>query len=378
MSFLDAPANADVNLFNSRCFKNFKPSNTRHLRYGLARVRTGTGRLRLALLGDSTTAGTGANTGTSGLVGAYPYAYPSVLASILNARLASASNLNSIWGVVASTASYSTFDTRLTLGAGWANSPVLSIAPMWLNSTTTNAFAFTPVGQFDTADIWYVKTPGYDSFTVNVDGGATLETVDCNAAVAVGKQTVTCALGSHTLNIARSGIGGNVQIIGIETYNSAAFGIDVFNWGYHGSTSTTWNSTALAYSPANAIAAIAPDVVTIGLGINDTGATADATFRTNIQVLITKAVSVGDCIIVIPNPVIADGQYSQANQNTLRQSLLSLAATNDLPVIDRKLSMESYTQANASGLMYDVLHPNKFGYTEVASLFANALISAAG
>jgi lysophospholipase L1-like esterase len=367
---------ADYSLFANRAFYNFKPSNTRNLRKGLARVRAGTGRLNIACLGDSTTAGTGANTGTSGQAGAYPYAYPALLKSILNSRLATAIDGavfgQSNGGVVG----YGTFDTRVTLGAGWGTS-IAAIGSLWYNNSTTNAFAFTPTEQVDTAIVWYVRNGTGATFTIDVDGGAALATVNANGASGFLGQTVTFTKGAHTINVKRNGTGTDLYLGGIIAYDSTAPSISVWNWGYHGTTSTTWNSTTNAWSPANAVAAIAPDVVIYGLGINDMGVTDVTTFKTNVQAIITKALIAGDCIIAIPNPV-STGAHAQSDQDAIRQALLDLACTNDLPVIDRYTELESYTQANANGWMYDTLHPNKLGYAAVASLTAKALVSAAG
>lgn len=363
-------------LFTARCFKNFKPSNTRKLRNALARVRAGTGRMTIACLGDSTTAGTGANTGGSGQVGAYAYAYPAALKTLLNTKLAAAVD-GSMWGhanndVVA----YGTYDPRVSVGTGWTTDSTAGIAPFWINSTTTNALAFTPPEQCDTAVIWYVRNTGQGQFTINVDGGAALATVDSSGTAAVLSQTVTFTKGAHTINIARNGTGGAAYIIGVHSYDSTAPSISVWNWGWHGSTAAVWSLQGAQGRPATAIAAIAPDVVICNIGINDMG-TSVATFQTNLQTIVTKALAGGDCILVVPVPS-STAVHPQADQDAVRSAILAVAATNDLPVIDLSLDFESYTQANTSGWMFDTLHPNKLGYADVASLMAKALLTAVG
>jgi lysophospholipase L1-like esterase len=358
-----------------RSFKNFKESNTRNFRAGLTAVRTGTGRLTIACLGDSTTAGTGAGTGTSGLTDAYVASYPVVLAGLLNTQLAATIN-DAVWGRLSGAAvSYSLFDPRLSLGSGWGVSGS-SIGGIWNNTTTTDPLAFTPADAFDTIDVYYVRNTGNATFTVDVDGGAALATVNAAGGLALLKQAVTCSKATHTVNIKRNGTGAGLSIVGIDTYDSTAPKVSMWNWGSSGTTAANWASTSFAFSPANAIATIAPDLMIYGIGINDMGTSDIAQFKTDVQTVVTKQLIAGDCIIAIPNPV-STGSYTQAQQDAIKTALLEVAATNDLPVIDRTKSVYGYVQGNDPlDLFYDVLHLSANGYAVVADQMREALMYA--
>lgn len=360
-------------------YRNFRPSNTLHLMAGLARVRDGTGRLIIACgPGDSTTAGTGAATGTSGQVGAYPLSWPAQFQSLLAARFTTTGS-NSLFGQInRGVVTYASFDTRATFGSGWAASTFTSIGPMWANSTTTNALSFVPADSFDSIDVFYTSNtaPAQATFTVNVDGGAALATVDANVTAALRKLTITgIALATHTINIQRTGAGGILNIAGIVAYNSTAPGINIWNWGDHGTKAATWSASTGVWSLVNSLGTYAPDVMIYGLGINDEDVTDHATFKTQVQTIVTKQLLTGDCIIAIPNPV-NPAANTQAGQNDIRAALLEIATTNNLPVIDRTLEMVSYASANANSWMYDNLHPNQAGYAVVAALVNKAILSA--
>ncbi len=365
---------SNFNFFTTFGFSNFKPSNTRQWRKVLANVRSGTGPAKLACVGDSTTAGQGANTGTNGLTGACLLSYPTLLAIALNKIIPAQES--SIWGDKnQGAANYNVFDPRLVINSSWAANQTDSVGVgMWKNSADTNALTFTPVQSFDTIDVYDYTNTGFGTFTIDVDGGAPLATVAAGTA-GIRKTTVTCAAGTHAINIKRTGVGTNTFIIGIDAYLSTAPAIHVWNWGNPGAKAANLATVTNLWSYANAIAAIVPDMVLINAGINDESVPTDLTaYTASIQTIIKSSLAGGgNVVIMVPTPVSA-GSATLANQAALRQTLIAIAANNDLPLIDHSLRLESYLINNGLGQQYDGLHLNKLGYGVVAGSICNSLL----
>lgn len=357
-------------LLSRRSFMNFKPSNTRKLRKGLANVRTGTANMNVAIIGDSTQAGDGAGTGTNGFDGARILTPARRLASNLTGRGIVAAQETAIFGSAGVGAGQypSTYDPRLSYGAGWAATSAGIAGGYYDNSTTTNALAFTPTIAFDTIVYWYGQNTGYATFTIDVDGGAAIETPNAAGSGALIKHTVTCALGTHTINWKRTGTGTNLRIMGCTVYNSATKTVDVWNCGVAGATSTSWINAANPWSPFNGLTSLAADLYIIDLGINDwINSTNLTTFSTQMQSIITACQTSGDVVLCNPVPQ-AIASTALATQLQYVSVLQTLQLTNDLPWVDFRNLMETQEISNTNGTQYDATHPNNLGYIEKGRL----------
>jgi hypothetical protein len=357
-------------LLARRSFMNFKPSNTRKLRKGLANVRAGLANMNVMVVGDSTQAGDGAGTGTNGFDGARLLTPSRRLASNLSGRGIVTAQEVGIFGAAGVGASQypSTYDPRLSYGAGWSAVSAGIGGAYYDNSTTTNALAFTPAIAFDTIVYWYLQNTGYATFTIDVDGGAAIETVNAASTGALVKHTVTCALGTHTINWKRTGTGANLRIAGCTVYNSAAKTVDVWNCGVSGATSTSWINAANPWSPLNAITALAADLYIVDLGINDwIGGTSLSTFQTQMQSIITACQASGDVVLCNPVPQ-AIASTVLATQLQYVSVLQTLQQSNDLPWLDFRNLMETQEISNANGTQYDATHPDNLGYVEKGRL----------
>lgn len=358
---------------------NFKPSNTAKWRTAMAKVRAGAGSAKILNVGDSTTFGQGAGTGASGTIGARAKSYPVFLATILTG-MGLPAHSGSICGNGGLTdTDFLAYDPRLALGAGWAQSVITSLATRtWLNSSTVNPLTFTPAQAFDTIEIWYLQNAGYATFTVGVDGGAPLQTINAAGAQALVKATVTCPAGTHAINIARNGTGGSLHITAINTLHSAAAAVSVIGAGWSGSAASSWDLISSPWSPGFAIPAIGADLTIINLGINNWRGTPPVdfdTFTTQYQSSLSRAKTTGDVIILGPVP----SAYASANpqqQADYMAALYALAASNDVPLIDMTKRFRSYADANALGFYFDQLHPTGIGYADEAQFIARTLLAA--
>ncbi|MFG6441121.1 SGNH/GDSL hydrolase family protein [Roseateles sp. LKC17W] len=341
---------------------------------------------RIAWPGNSTAVGYGA-LGAANYVGIKRASPTSRLAALLDTILRPTGIESWMGNNGSETAGGTTFNQyfpSLNPGAGWVNSPQGSLGKNSLeNSTTTNALPLTASVPVNTGEIFYFSKPvdgtaAFGTFTVNVDGGATLATVDCNAAKTMRKQVVTFARGYHTLNVVPPGGGVYVVIAGMIAYDSENPGVQVLNLGYAGGTAATLKGSG-TLATSNVISTLGCKLIILGNLINDwVAGTNVATFKADTQTLITAAKNGGACdVVLITDIPTAPGVASYATQAAYLTAYRELAAENSLILIDwYTQSGGTYEAANAAGLMYDDRHESALGYTRKAEMVASVLAAA--
>jgi lysophospholipase L1-like esterase len=335
-------------------------------------VKAGTGSGKVVLIGDRTTAGYGA----AGTAGSYTntqqVAPPAQLRRLLNAHgipadaanLMSDSNVNTQNGVA-----INTYDPRVA-PASWTLPANNGLCGGSLNTSGATVFAFTPVTAFDTIDVFYGTTGGGGTFTVDVDGGASLGTINCNAAGDLKVQTLTCALGTHTINVTRAS--GTAYLFGICCRNSTVSRVYVQQCAHAGGGASTFATSFSPFGYSNIVADLDADLTIINLGINDwIAGTSQSTFSTNLQTIITNAKTTGDVILCTPFP--SSTATSMATQSGLVDVINSLAASNSVPLIDNFAIEGSYAAGNAAAHYSDANHPNGLGYSLYANRIADVL-----
>lgn len=257
-------------------------------------------------------------------------------------------------------------DTRVNPGS-WVISggSKIGIGQYPYLATAAATYAFTPTTQFDTIEIFYLSDPTFGTYTVNVDGGASLGTINCAQATAFRKQTYTVALGLHTTNCVWAT--GNAYIGGIVVYNSAVKEVSVINAGAAGAKIADYASPpsmALAYSPLNSLPVVLPHLILVGFTINDTQSLTNLdTYGNNLQ----KAINAGkginaDHLFITGVPGDRATRQPQAVQQLYINKFKSVAAANNIPVLDMFNVFGNYATANARGLMIDAVHFNYSGH----------------
>jgi lysophospholipase L1-like esterase len=247
-------------------------------------------------------------------------------------------------------------DSRLALGSDWSVSAVNFTAggALFTQSSGTTYWTYTPAASWDTAVLFYAAATTNGTFVVNA-GGATLQTVNSEAASAIEKVVVTKTLGAAPCNIQWSS-GGPISILGGYFYNSAVPAVDVINLGWGGSTAGSWASGGY-YPRLNGALAIAPNIAFINLGINDwnLGEGVPA-YSTDMQMIITALKPTMDLVLSAPFPSAA-GTVPVATQTAYIAALYQLAQQNKLPLIDFTYRFGSWAEANSLGMAYDIFHP---------------------
>lgn len=360
------------------CFMNFKPSNTRKWRKALSAVRAGTGNARVMFWGESNTAGCGAGTGASGLIGCRTKSYSYQLASRFNAYFAP-THEDSFFGPNGAIEPSFQGDNRLVFGAGWTTDTSSLGGSTMQNTTTTNPVTFTPLNNVDTFTVWYIRNSGKDTIAVTVDGGApTTGPSSVNTAGSLSAQsfTVTAASpGSHALALARTGVGAGFTLIGIEAWDSTRSMVSFINCGSAGAQVSSLAAVGNPYTSRTMAGTVAPDLTVLIEGQNDaTAGTSEVSYKANMQLCINTMLVSGDVVLGVIGPM-ATTAASLAAQQAIVQWNYDLAFTNDLPIIDMTRRLIDYTTANADGFMFSAIHENSNGYAEYADVLYRALIS---
>lgn len=349
---------------------NLNPYTLRNWRASIANVRAGTARARLVLLGDSTTVGAGSGaSGNVHLNGAFAKAYPRGLGSLLNSYYAPVSD-NSFFNdqnVAAQSVGYGSYDTRVSLGSHWGTA-VLSYAGNVFKFTSgsgAGTLAFTPVGAFDTLQIWYLQQPAQGSFAVNVDGGASLGTINSAGTASLLTQSYTVTKGTHTVNMVANN-DGNLFILGCLCWDSTTPAIDLIQAGTYGATAQSFNTIGNIWSSLTVQPQLSPDLTVVCLTINDSNTGTDLfTYKVNMQAVITAALSTGDCVLMVGAP----SNTPQATTGILQRYidvLRQLALANSIGMIDLSIRWTSYAVTNPLMPYFDTVHPAAIGYQDIA------------
>jgi hypothetical protein len=356
---------------------NLTAQNTQKLRAATARIRANKGTMKVAMVADSCFAGFDGAGVNSGYPGGRAFSVPVQLAAQLTSKglPAQADNVfgnNNVGNAAAYTAYYPAVVTT-----NWSPTVVTSIPTLgafgWQAGTLGANVAFTPVSAFDTIDIYTMNAPGNASFTVNVDGGATLATVSTASVAGYIKTTVTgVTLGTHTINLTTTSASA-CFLGGISVRASGTARVEVYNMGFDAVTAAIYATNVGPYNISQSLPVVAPDLTIIQLTINDIATNSGvATYTKALQTLITAALTTGDCVIAIGNPC-GTANWSNGVSLGYQNAVYSLAATNNLPVIDITTRWISYAAANAVMPYYDTtffLHPGAVGYADIAATHA--------
>lgn len=344
---------------------NFRINSLPKWRKALANVRRGISNASIAFVGDSTTRGQGSATTTGQALNGFPVQ----LSNLLNATSGLKSGWQNIFGQGNTT--ITTFDSRIALTGTFTTASVsFGAAPFRMGAAAT--MAFTPTVNCDTFDIYSVNN-GTGQFTINLDGGATLATVNTTTSGSIVKTTVSGTLAAHTLNCVW--VSGATFILGVDAYDSATKQISCWNGGWLSATAANWNGQIGLFAPMLALRDyLVPDLTIIDLGINNWTASADPTqFRSDMSNMLGILRPTLDVVLKTPIPTQAT-TTSLDTQRKFVQVLYELAEAYDCPLLDCFTRWGSYEEANPLGFYNDNKHGSAIGYSDIAAALHRALV----
>ena len=359
---------------------NFNAVNLYRFRAALTRQDQGGGYVKIACVGDSTTAGASSDAST----GNYRVkSWPSQLATLLTNAGHTASACNAFGANAGSQSSGNVpgyWDSRMAGTGSWATIAVSPYASagggMFRNlSAATGTLTFTPGVNIDSCDIWYYDQTAGASFTISVDGGSTLATVTGAGDNLNKKVTVTFTAGSSHY-ITATWVSGVNNVIGFDGYLSttSANTIRIWNFGQGGAQSSMFAVSGYHWS-TDITKAMTPDLSFLCCGINDwIYSDPVPSYTANCQTFITAMQSVGsDVVLITPFPTSSLG-IAVAVQAQYVAAMNALALSNNIPVIDENFNLVSKAQMITIGLGSDANHPNYLGHGIIARDVFKALM----
>lgn len=357
-------------------FHNFTGANLANWRAALAAQQRGTSNAIIGCLGDSTVAGQGASSNELAS-NAKSLSWPTQLA-----KLMPNGSWSSVWGdnnVSANAGDLHSFDARLNR-SGWSINYIEASGTLcggfFHGQPTTSTHSFTPTNAIDTIEIWYAQSPDNGYFSIDVDGGPPLATVNCEGPNAFMKATARCAPGLHTINLQQTTNNENeIYLTGLRAYNSAIKEVSVYNLGGCRWDSADFVVKTYPWSTLPAVTAITPNLVIFQAGVvNDwDDRTPLATVTANMTQVIDALKSVNCDVILMSGPPSEAGVYaSYETQEAYVANMKSLAYTANLPFIDVWALFGGRWKASA---MSDSLHPNQVGYELIAGYARTAALN---
>lgn len=348
--------------------RNWTAANFPKVAAGLARVRAGTGRMRIACSpGDSTTSGINATRLTSG---------PAAMAAQLATSWGVPVSTNSIIGAGASgttAAAVTAHDSRITS----TGSPIASSANYGGNTLRLAAATQSWIlafAQCDTIELYWDTGPGNGTFTLYLDG-VSQGVQNCTGGSYVVNKTTLSGLADTTHTITFEWASGTTFMIGGIGYRSSVKAVDVINGGWPSSTTVNWN-TSTGISPRDGWLKIGADLSIIATGINDENASADpaTTFITNETALVTygQGTVSSDVMLLVPN--WWTGGASVATQQAYEAAILAISDSKAAPCYDFRTLYPSWQALqDAGGMGGNTIHPNATGYSLLWTPMAQAL-----
>jgi lysophospholipase L1-like esterase len=357
-------------------FHNFTGTNLANWQAALAAQKRGAANAVIGCLGDSTVAGQGA-TSNELASNAKSLSWPTQLA-----RLVPNGSWSSVWGdnnVTANAGQVHNFDARLNR-SGWTINYTKASGTLcggfFQGRPVASSNSFTPTNAIDTIEAWYAQSPGNGVFTIDVDGGPPLATVNCAGPNAFMKATARCALGAHTIDLQRTtGSASDIYLTGLRAYNSAVKEVSVYNLGGCRWGSADFVVESYPWSTLPAVTAIAPNLVIFEAGIiNDWDNRVPlASFASRITTVIDALKAINcDVILMSGAPSQAGVFASYATQQSYVESMKTLAYEADVPFIDVWGLFGGTWQEKA---MFDSLHPNRVGYELIAGYAKTAVLN---
>lgn len=240
----------------------------------------------------------------------------------------------------------------------------------------TSVDVATPASLAWTADVHafvlhYLKIPTGGSFRYRVDSGSWTAVDTANATEVFASVTVSGLDGnSHALTceMVTAGTAG-VTLLGCDCQKTGN-GVRIHDIANNGSSVADWVAVDSTIWKAG-LTALAPNLVVIMLGINDSlAAVAVSTYGANLSTLIDRVRSACPVCDIL---VIAPGDHSAGTMQAYATEARRIAYMKNCACIDLLLHLGTYTEANGRGLYSDTAHLNALGGQQIADVVVRQL-----
>ena len=283
------------------------------------------GRGVVAIVGDSITAGVG-----SAASGQYQLSSSIRLIADLNTAGITAID-GFLWGDHGS-GNLFTYDTRVTspIPGRWSGGN----GSLYTSTTVGAQFTLAQGNTYDRVRKGYITSPGNGTYTLTKNG-AVFATIVEGATLGLTVATYSPASGTQSVVVDHTVAGTGVNPLPfIQTYPSATQHIQVCQIGNSGWTTALWSANSgVPFDPLDNIVALDADLYIIWLGANDASSgVATATFKANLQTIITALLAMGNVVLAVTPPAGGTGIGFNISA-AYKTALAELTATNSLAAL---------------------------------------------
>ncbi|RYD48799.1 MAG: SGNH/GDSL hydrolase family protein, partial [Verrucomicrobiaceae bacterium] len=353
--------------------KNYDLTKLPKSRRALIRVKSELGRMKVGFMGDSNTAGEGAGLSGSHLyTGAMPRALPALVAKTLRNNGVPASFANFI-GFAGGTGDI-TYDPRLTFVN--MNADVNALSGSYLKGQDACSFTFAPGEKFNEFVVRHLQLGGQGTFKVCIDGNtsAPLGTIVVASSPEAMVSTTFQIPGEsavHTVTVFKEGGSGLNFFESIQCYDTTRPKVEVFNMGTCAKTAADYVENDKPWHRMQAMSTFGLDMLFIQFGINEEIQGSTASYKSNMQTIITLAKAAGIEVVLVLHSAHNGGQ----DQSVVAAAIADLATTNNVAWVDFNAVLGTFAAANAAGDWFDTYHPTAQGYSLQARSAANAILA---
>jgi len=271
---------------------------------------------------------------------------------------------------IESPSTHNGYDNRIALPSGWATDSGLHLSDgVFFRTSGSAPFVFTPGVSFDRISVAYQRRDGSATFSVNVNGGASLGSTSNNGAPPPDIQidtfnVPTLADSNAVVNIISSG--NNAELVGVRVWRSDESEVSIINAGWWSGT-TVEHAQSGNYGPLNGIRAFAPDLTVVFLGINDIwwAETTQQAYEDALNDIVDAALDSGSVLLVKPHRISG---VAQGTQDTFFSAVDAVGLDRDVPVLSLPDRWGTNEQAGSAGFLdSDNVHLSGSGYGDVAA-----------
>lgn len=355
---------------------DFDPAPFRKM---FARAASGLG--RLMVIGDSTTLGDGAGTGTTvKLTGARPKSYPVRLAQYLSAfGIPAYARSLCGWGMGSSGVAPSAYDPDLTY-SGFTAEALQNFGGHAYRSVAAGSTLTRVIpGWSDGADLVFNSYSGYGSVDISINGGATIQTVATAATPRQATRTTVTWPRAQNVSITFTTTSTSpVSVQGFIPMDTLAGGLEIVPAGWWGSKIADHCYDQYDWQGFRSLASYAVDAAVVQLTINDSNAgTTLAAYAASLDYISAKAAAANVPLIWMSG--IDSNNSAAANDLELGyiELIKARAAADKSLFIDLRSQMGSYAEMSARGWMADNNHGNGLSYADEARFLARVIAALA-
>lgn len=341
----------------------------------LAKIRLGVEQVaRLAIVGDSKSAGAGAGTGSQKMDGAFAKSWPSQLAArlaadglIIRDAWFGAAGMGTIPAVLA-------YDPRRTGFSGWGGGTVSLGGAALAAGSTAGIGSFQPSRAVDRHSLFVATgtgggqlkvAKGSESFTINTVTGSP------------GFQRVESVFTTKSADpIQYSWLsGGFVNVVGGVAWDGALPSVEVANFSIYGTTSGVQASATAPAAPLNALGTYAPHATLVKIGTNDlnTGVPM-TTWEANVRAIVAKGRVTGTVGLIWPSIGGTSPTYGSDNTRAAwRARAIRIALDLGAAFFDEEALLGGRAGANSSGALPDSVHAAEWAQAMEAAAFYHLL-----